>query len=101
MPKKQFEGYRGPEKTLPRKDKKLDIDTAMKAEWVDAINAGKPEKAYSNFEYASTLTEAMLLGNIAIVAGKRIEYDGDNMRIPNLATAEKLLSREYRSGWTL
>ena len=43
----------------------------MKNEWVEAIKAGKPEIAYSNFDVASLLTEAFLLGNVAIQTGQR------------------------------
>jgi hypothetical protein len=55
----------------------------------------------SNFEYAGLLTEAMLLGNVAVRAGKAIQWDGPNMKIPNAPEAEQYLHREYRKGWTL
>ena len=55
----------------------------------------------SNFDYAGLLTEAMLLGNVAIVVGKKIEWDGPNLKVTNVAEANKLLGREYRKGWTL
>ena len=41
----------------------------------------------------------MLLGIVALRAGRRIEYDGANMRVTNIAWANQFLSREYRSGW--
>ena len=53
----------------------------------------------SNFEYGSKLTEAMILGNVAIVAGKEIQYDGTEGKITNDADANKLLSRTPRKGW--
>jgi predicted dehydrogenase len=99
LPKKAFADYKGPEPSLPRKDRKMDIDSYMKYEWMEAIKGGK--MPYSNFELASMLTETMLLGNIAIVAGQKIEYDGEQMKIPNCPKAEKYLGREYRSGWSL
>ena len=36
--------------------------TGQKKEWVEAIKAGKPELALSNFDYAGLLTAAFLLG---------------------------------------
>jgi predicted dehydrogenase len=99
LPRKQFEGYKGPEKSLPRKPSNMDSDTYMKYEWMEAIKGGKP--AYSNFDIASMLTETILLGNVAIMAGQKIEYDGEQMKIPNYPKAEKYLGREYRSGWSL
>ena len=63
-----------PEK-LPRNGKG---DQGMKNEWAEAIKAGKPEIAYSNFDIASLLTEAFLLGNVAIKLGKTIEWEDGN-----------------------
>jgi len=55
----------------------------------------------SNFDYASRLTEMVLLGNIAIRAGKRIEWDAEKMSVTNLPEANRFVKREYRKGWTL
>jgi predicted dehydrogenase len=74
-------------------------DQGMKNEWVEAIKAGKPELAYSNFDYASLLTESFLLGNVAIRFGKRIEWDGPNCRITNYPEANHLVNIAYRKGW--
>jgi hypothetical protein len=41
----------------------------------------------------------MLLGIVALNAGKKIEYDGANMRVTNVAAANDFLKREYRTGW--
>ncbi len=67
--------------------------------WIDACKGGPP--ACSNFEYAGPLAETVLLGNIAIRTGKRIEWDGPNMKITNIPEANELLGRKYREGWTL
>jgi predicted dehydrogenase len=77
-------------------------DTFMKKEWADAIRAGKPELASSNFNYAARLTEAMLLGNIAVrFAGQRLEWDAANLRFANSSAASGLVRMEYRKGWDL
>ena len=65
--------------------------------WVDAAK-GKAE-ASCPFEYAARLTEVMLLGVVALRAGKKIIYDGANMRITNVAQANDFLKRDYRQGW--
>ena len=62
----------------------------MKNEWVEAIKAGKPEIAYSNFDIASLLTEAFLLGNVAIRTGKTLEWDGPGLRVTNVPEANQL-----------
>jgi predicted dehydrogenase len=74
-------------------------DQGMKDEWVEAIKAGKPEIAYSNFDEASLLTEAFLLGNVAIRTGKRLEWDGPGMKVTNYPEANALIQTEYRRGW--
>jgi hypothetical protein len=64
------------------------------------VNACKGKtQASSSFEYAARLTEVMLLGVVALRAGKKIEYDGENMRVTNAASANDYLSRKYRQGW--
>ena len=83
---------------LPRNGKG---DQGMKDEWARAIKENKPEIAMSNFDYAGVLTEAVLLGNVAMRAGKKILWDGNAMRITNLPEANAFLHFEYRKGWTL
>ena len=69
--------------------------------WINAIK-GK-EKATCPFEYASRLTETMLLGVVAMKSGqgKRIYYDGEKGQITNFPDANQYLQREYRKGWSL
>ncbi|AHG88668.1 oxidoreductase domain protein [Gemmatirosa kalamazoonensis] len=60
-------------------------------------------KASSPFEYAAKLTETMLLGIVALRSGqgKKILYDGANMRVTNANDANQWLTRQYRSGWAV
>ncbi|MEP7273142.1 MAG: Gfo/Idh/MocA family oxidoreductase [Acidobacteriota bacterium] len=69
--------------------------------WVNAIK-GK-EKATCPFEYATRLTETMLLGVVAMKTGqsRKIYYDGEKGQITNIAAANQHLQREYRRGWSL
>jgi predicted dehydrogenase len=98
LPRKNFEGYKPPQPTLPRNGRG---DLGMKEEWVRAILENKPEIAYSNFDIAGLLTETILLGNVAMRAGKKLEWDAENMKFPNAPEAEQFLHFEYRKGWTL
>jgi hypothetical protein len=43
----------------------------------------------------------VLLGNVAIRTGKKLYWDGPNMRFTNNDEANKYLHRKYRRGWTL
>ena len=67
--------------------------------WVDAAK-GKTA-ASCPFEYAARLTEVMLLGVVALKAGRKIEYDGANMRVTNVPAANQYLERAPRAGWSL
>jgi predicted dehydrogenase len=96
LPEAKFRGYTPPRPTLPRNGRG---DDGMKREWVEAIQKNTPAHAYSNFDVASRLTESILLGNVAIKAGKRLLYDGTTGRITNDSDADKLLKRDYRAGW--
>jgi len=66
-------------------------------EWIRACKGGTP--AGSNFEYSGPLTEMVLLGNIAIRTGEKIEWDGPNMRVTNVSEANQYVHKEYRDGW--
>ena len=68
-PEEKFRDVKDPERILPRVEGGGNEDEKQKREWVAAIRAGKPQAALSNFDYAATLTEAMLLGNIAVRSG--------------------------------
>jgi predicted dehydrogenase len=96
---KDVKDIRMPEKTLPRRGGNGDLQ--QKAEWVEAIRKKDARVALSNFDYAGLLTEVVLLGNVAVLAGKKLEYDADNMKFTNMPEANKHLSREYRTGWKL
>ena len=66
-------------------------------EWVEAIQNGTQPGA--NFEYASRLTEVVLLGNLAIRLGRTIEWDSKNLQVVGVPEADALIKREYREGW--
>jgi len=69
-------------------------------EWVRAIRGGEP--AMSNFpDYAGPLAETVLLGNLAVWAGQRVEWDAQNMKAKNVPGLERLIKPVYRKGYTL
>jgi len=99
-PEKDFEGIQTtkPEKIARGVDG--GEDAYMKVEWAEAIKAGKPSMAFSNFDFAARLTETMLLGNIAVrFAGTKLEWDSAHLKFTNSPAATKLVSTEYRKGW--
>jgi hypothetical protein len=55
----------------------------------------------ANFEYAAPMTEAILLGNVAMRSGGRIEWDSKNLLVTNDAEAQRFISKEYARGFEL
>ena len=88
--------------------------------WINAIKAGFDSKEHkaltSSFDYAGPLTEAVLIGNIAIrsyllrnqtennydyFGRRKLLWDGNSMKITNLEEANQFVGRAYREGWEL
>ncbi len=85
--------------TLPRNPHPGDFDQKQHLEWIEACKGGSTP--YSNFDIAAYLTEIILLGCVALRVGKRLEWDGPNMRATNAPEAARFVKREYREGWKL
>lgn len=90
FPKERFADFQPPAPTLPR-------SPGHHEEWIQACKTGSP--TYSNFEYATLLTEAVLLGNAAFRAGEKLYYDGETGRVTNTRSADEYIHRPYRKGW--
>jgi predicted dehydrogenase len=90
LPEKDFRGFTPPPKTLPE-------SPGHHEEWIEACKTGKP--TMSHFAFAGTMTESLLLGNIAVRTGQRIEWDARNMRITNVPEANQYVNPLRREGW--
>ena len=68
----------------------------------------------SPFEYAGPMTEAVLMGNLALRSygmrgpngqgypgRKKLMWDAKNMKITNFDEANQFVKDEYRPGWSL
>jgi len=84
-----MKAYKLPPKTLERR-------SGTWGEWVESIRGGKA--AGCNFDWASIITEAVLLGNIAIRRGKNLNWVGESMRFTMDSGANKYVKETYRSG---
>ena len=95
VPFEKMESTPKPPKTLPRPK---DIFT----DFIEACKAGRTDTSAS-FEYGTRLTEFALLGNLAQIAGegKKLEWDGPNMKVTNLPEMNQFVKRENRKGWTV
>lgn len=95
LPWEKMKATPEPAKTLPRIEKESIFNN-----FLDAVRAGKTETAVS-FDYGTRLTEFAILGNLAMHAGqgKKVMWDGPNMRVTNLPELNAWVKREYRKGW--
>jgi predicted dehydrogenase len=95
-------------------------ENGHQASWVEACKEGfgkdKHKALTSSFDFAGPLTEAILMGNLAIRSynlrekhgnsydypgRKKLLWDGDNMKITNFDPANQFVKRNYREGWSL
>jgi len=69
------------------------------AEWIEACRGGP--KPLSSFDYSGPFTEMVLLGNLAVRLGRKIDWDAAALKAKNAPEADELIRREYRKGWQL
>jgi predicted dehydrogenase len=93
LPTDRYSDYTPPAQTLPR------ARIGHQQEWIDSAKTGSPTMA--NFEYAGRLTEAFLVGNVALRTGQTLQWDGEAMQATNCPEAQRFVHPEYRKGWSL
>ncbi|MCB1237518.1 MAG: Gfo/Idh/MocA family oxidoreductase [Verrucomicrobiae bacterium] len=68
--------------------------------WVDGCLSG--EQPSDGFDYGSMLTEAVLLGNIAVrFKQETLKWDSANLKFTNHEEANRWVTRDYREGWEI
>lgn len=68
--------------------------------WIDGCLSGKQPS--DGFEYGGRLTEAVLLGNIALrYKSQTLKWDAPALKVTNLDEANRWVTKEYRAGWEI
>ncbi len=68
--------------------------------WVSAIRGEISEKPRANFAYAGPMTEAVLLGTVAMrLPGQELKWDDAAARFAGNEAANALVHDTYRQGW--
>jgi predicted dehydrogenase len=93
IPEAKMKEFARPEKSLPRSP----TPGQPQKEWAYCIKNGETPGA--SFEYAVPLTEMVLMGNLAIRSGQRVDWDGATMKVTNVPEANAFIKRDYRKGW--
>ncbi len=115
LPTAKMEDFKPPTPTNRR------ITEGHYQNWVKACKG--ESAAVSNFDIAGPLTEIILMGNLAVRSynykvlkegkkpgdwnpwdypgQKRLDWDGENMKVTNFELANQFVGRDYREGWSL
>jgi len=97
VPESLMKKYKRPRKTIERIPEGKD---GHEKDWIRACKTGKP--ASSSFEYSGPLSEAVLMGNLAVrFPDRELLWNGQAMEVTNDADANAYVRREYREGWHL
>ncbi|MBJ06434.1 MAG: hypothetical protein CMO40_04850 [Verrucomicrobiaceae bacterium] len=85
--------YADPDPVLPR------VGDNPYREWIMACKGGPP--CLSNFEYSVPLTEMVLLGNVALRCGQKIDWDAQKMKARGHTKADQFIRSSPRKGWRI
>ncbi len=108
MPESLTANFTAPPKTIPRVKGENPADPAEGkgdegggpyVEWLNAIKTGKP--ALSNFAASGPFSETVLLGNLALRLGKKVQWDARTLTAKNAPEAAAIIHRPYRKGWEM
>jgi predicted dehydrogenase len=92
LPRKTYADWRPAGKTIPRRGH-------HHADWIVGVKSGTQSSA--SFAYASVLTEALLVGQLAVRSQRKILWDAEKMRVTNHAPANAWVAPRARRGWTV
>lgn len=89
IPEDKMRAYTRPEKTIARVP-------GHHRDWINAC-LGKGA-ASTHFDYSGPLTEFTLMGNVALRAGTKLNFDWKNLNVTNHPEANKFIKPEFRDG---
>jgi predicted dehydrogenase len=92
IPEARMKAFKPPAPTLPR-------SIGHDREWIAACRGGAAPGA--NFEFAGRVTEALLLGNVALRAEREVLWDAAKGTVTSPGEAAALLKDGYRDGFAL
>ncbi len=90
FPKAKFADFQPPEPWLPRRPE-------IHQDWIEACKTGK--QAGCHFGYAGPMTEALLVGNVALRAGRKIGWDAAKLKVTDCPQAQQFVRPSFREGW--
>ena len=91
LPESSMADYKRPAPTIPRVP-----DNNSFKDFIRACKGGPA--ACSNFDVSGPFTETVLLGNLVLRVGKKIEWDSARLRVKNCPEADEFIHTHYREG---
>ena len=92
LPESDFPNQGGPPRRLPRAG-------SHEREWLAACKGGPTP--FSNFDHSGPAIELMLLGNVATLVDRPIEFDPVACTIAGNEEADRALRPKHREGWSV
>jgi predicted dehydrogenase len=92
LPEKDFAGFTPPPRSIPE-------SIGHHKEWIEACKGRGTTTC--RFDYSGPLAEAVLLGNVAFRAQKKLEWDTKALKAMNCPEADTFIQYHYRNGWSL
>jgi predicted dehydrogenase len=90
-------------KECPVPPKKYPRTHGIHADLLRAVKEGGDPPSSNFADVSGPYMEALLVGNLAMRAGvgRKVEWDGANMKCTNIPDLNQDVKREYRKGWML
>jgi predicted dehydrogenase len=98
LPESSMADYKRPDPTIPRIPGN-DQEALPYIDFIRACKGGPP--ACSNFDVSGPFSEIVLLGNLALRLGKKMEWDSAHMRVKGCPEADQYIHPTYRKGWSV
>jgi predicted dehydrogenase len=93
LPEERFRDFQPPKPSLPRAPQE-----SHHQEWLRACRGGPP--AFCRFDaFASELTQALLVANLAMRVGRKVDWDAQKQEARGCPEAVAFIKRPYRQGW--
>ncbi|MGL6227329.1 MAG: Gfo/Idh/MocA family oxidoreductase [Thermoguttaceae bacterium] len=93
FPEEKFSDYEYPARSIPK-------SVGHHTEWIEAIKAGKGPTT-CDFSYSGPVAETVLLGTLAYRLGKKLDWDGEGMKVTNVPESASLITAQYPDDWKL
>ncbi len=91
LPSERAQSFARPPKTLPRV-----VKSSIHLDWINACKGAGPAPCSNFIDHSADLTEVTLLGNLALLAGKPIQWDAAAGACAGMPEMDRHIHKTYR-----